>query len=338
MAPIARIADALQAQRGHLFAWVPVGLSLGIGGYFALRFEPTGPDYIAVAIFALCLCVLIPWLSEPARPVVVLVVLVALGAGLAGARAHRIAEPVLSYRYYGPVQGRIVTIDRSVSDAVRLTLDRVVLRDTPPRRTPTRVRVSLHGQQGFIEPEPGLTVILTGHLSPPSGPVEPGGFDFQRQAWFDGLGAVGYTRTPVLVLYPADKGAAGLALHRLRMRISAAVQRAVPGEDGAFAAALMTGDRSGMSKATTEALRASNLSHLLAISGLHMGLLTGFVYALVRYGLALWPRVALRWPIRKWAAVRGVGGGGVLSGALGRQRGHRARLRDGRGDVRGGAV
>ncbi len=317
MAPLARIAEAVQAQRGHLFAWVPVGLSAGIGGYFALGSEPGQVHYAVLAGAILCLLALLVRLSEPWRPPAVFLLAAMAGVMLTGARAHMVAEPVLGYRYYGPIEGRIVAVDRSVSDAVRLTLDRVVLRDMAPRRTPDRVRVSLHGQQGYITPEPGLTVILTGHLSPPSGPVEPGGFDFQRQAWFDGLGAVGYTRTPVLALRTAEEGAAGLAVHRMRMRISSAVQRILPGEDGAFAAALMTGDRSGMSKATTEDLRASNLSHLLAISGLHMGLLTGFIYALIRYGLALWPWVALRWPIRKWAAVSALLAGGfylALSG------------------------
>ena len=92
-----------------------------------------------------------------------------------------VADPILPFRYYGPIEGRIVVIDRSQSDKPRLTLDRVVLRDVAPDRTPARVRVSLHGEQGWITPEPGLTVILTGHLSAPEGPVEPGGFDFRAR-------------------------------------------------------------------------------------------------------------------------------------------------------------
>lgn len=311
------IADGIQRQRGHLFPFVPVALAMGIGGYFAIRVEPDWRVYPAVLMAVLAIALVSRRMPEPLRPILAAIALVALGAVLAAYRAHAVAEPVLGYRYYGPIEGRIVNVDRSVSDAVRLTLDRVVLRDMAPSRIPTRVRVSLHGDQGFIEPEPGMVVILTGHLSPPSGPVEPGGFDFQRQAWFDGLGAVGYTRTPVLALRPAAEGAAGLAVHRMRMRISAAVQRMIPGEDGAFAAALVTGDRSGIGKATTEDLRASNLSHLLAISGLHMGLLTGFVYALFRYGLALWPAVALRWPIRKWAAMLALAAGALYLGLSG---------------------
>ena len=110
--------------------------------------------------------------------------MVSAGFGLAGLRANVVAEPVLGFRYYGPIEGRIIEIDRSQSDAVRLTLDRVVLARMDHRRTPATVRVSLHGQQGFITPEPGQVVVMTGHLSPPAGPVEPGGFDFQRMAWF----------------------------------------------------------------------------------------------------------------------------------------------------------
>lgn len=57
-----------------------------------------------------------------------------------------------------------------------------------------------------------------------------------------------------------------------------------------------------MGASTLAALRASNMAHLLAISGLHMGLLTGFVFAAARTVLAAIPGAALRWPIKSWAA------------------------------------
>ncbi|MBT8409737.1 MAG: ComEC/Rec2 family competence protein, partial [Alphaproteobacteria bacterium] len=179
---------------------------------------------------------------------------------------------------YGPVEGRIVAIDRSQSGAVRLTLDRVVLFNTPPDRTPERVRISLHGEDG-IAPEPGLTVLSTAHLSPPGGPVEPGGFDFRRHAWFQGIGAIGYTRLPLMGLRPPDRG---LGITKMRRAIAGRVQAGLPGAVGGFGAAILTGDRSGLTPDTLFALRASNLAHLLAISGLHMGLLAGFVFATLR--------------------------------------------------------
>ena len=299
----AGLATALLAQRGRLILWVPICLGLGIGGWFALRVEPGQAAYLACGLGALALLALGRLAGEAAAPLLWGLALVLCGALLAGARAHSVTAPVLGFRYYGPVEGRIIDIDRSVSDKPRLTLDRVVLSDVRPGRTPERVRVSLHGDQGFIEPEPGLTVILTGHLSPPSGPVEPGGFDFRRMAWFERLGAVGYTRTPLLAIAPAEEGRAGLAIFRWRMALSQGVQARVSGSEGAFIAAILTGDRSGLPQEELDALRGSNLAHLLAISGLHMGLLTAVVFGIVRLCLAAIPWVALRWPLKKIAAV-----------------------------------
>ena len=299
-----RIRAALLLQRGHLFEWTPVCLSLGIGAYFLIRFEPDADALVGIAVAGLVILLLSRWLSEAYRPLAVALALAAAGFLLAAHRAHDVAGPVLGWRYYGPIEGRLIDIDRSGSDALRLTLDRVVLERVSPERTPTRVRISLHGDQSHsIDPQPGMRVMTTGHLSPPGGPVEPGGFDFQRHAWFGQLGAVGYTRVPVLAVAPATDGQAGLAVFRVRMAASEHILAALPGDVGGFAVAVTTGARLAISQTALEDLRASNLAHLLAISGLHMGLLTGFVFALLRISIALIPPLALRVPARKIAAV-----------------------------------
>ncbi len=303
MQALTRLQDAALAQRGSLIGWVPVCLGIGIAGYFRLRFEPDMMIWISVAILALALLVTARLVSLAVQPVVVGLMLVLCGAMLAKWQAEAVGAPVLSFRYYGPIEGRVVGIDRSASDAPRLTLDRVRLDRISPARMPERVRISIHGDQVMDSYQPGDILMITGHLSPPSGPAEPGGFDFQRHAYFDELGAVGYTRTPVLRAQAAERGDWRHWIFTQRMTLSQAVQTAMPGETGAFAAAIMTGDRSGMGQDTLQALRASNLAHLLAISGLHMGLLTGFVFALIRYGLALIPAVALRFATKKLAAI-----------------------------------
>jgi competence protein ComEC len=297
-------------QRGHLFPWVPVAYACGIGLYFALPVEPSRAVWWALG---LTLAAGVVTAATVARHAPLLIALLAAlaGVGVAGLRTAEVAEPVLPFRYYGPIEGRIVAIDRSQSDKPRLTLDRVVLADVPPGRTPTRVRVSLHGEQRWVVPEPGLTVILTGHLAAPDGPVEPGGYDFRRQAWFDGLGAVGYTRTPVLTLRPAEEGRAGLLIYRIRMAVTAEILETLPGPVGGFAAAITTGVRSTIDAETTEALRISSLQHILSISGLHMVLVTAFVFGVVRYGMAAIPPLALRLPAKKIGA-----GAALVAGAL----------------------
>lgn len=296
----ARIAETVQRQRGHLFPWVPVFLAVGIGSYFLLRFEPTSRQLLGCGGVALLLGFAARLSSEGYAPVLFALCLTLLGVLLAAQRAHHVEAPVLGYRYYGAVEGTIVGMDRSASDKLRLTLADVRLERTDPKRTPRFVRVSLHGDQGFVDPVPGLRVILTGHLSPPSGPVEPGGFDFQRHAWFRSIGGVGYTRTPVLAIEPPPEG---FSLFGLRMSMSRRIQSHLSGEVGGFASAVSTGDRSGIHQETVQALRASNLAHLLAISGLHLGLLAGFVFAIVRFGLALVPPLVLRVRSKKVAAV-----------------------------------
>ena len=296
--------QTLLAQRGHLLGWVPVCLAIGIGIYFSLRSEPSVLALVALAALAAGLLFAARPLPEAVAPFPAAVALILAGLVLAGVRAHWVAGPVLDWRYYGPVEGRVIALDRSQSDALRLTLDRVRLERVPPDATPDRVRISLHGKgtQG-ITPEPGMRVMTTAHLAPPSGPVEPGGFDFQRHAWFEGLGAVGYARVPLMGVSAAEPGWAELLVFRLRMAASARVTNALPGDTGGFAAAITTGDRSAIGQDTLDDLRASNLAHLLAISGLHMGLLTALVLAALRVLLVAHPYTALHWPTKGIAAI-----------------------------------
>ncbi|MBQ4826446.1 ComEC/Rec2 family competence protein [Leisingera sp. HS039] len=308
MRPSTAIADLLQAQRGHLFPWTPVFLGTGIGAYFSLKSEPGATVFAGLAMCALLMAAgamsrrsLAFLLWAPA--------LAAAGLCLAGARAHRVSAPVLEFRYYGAVEGRVVAVDRSPTDALRLTLDQVRLDRVAAEDTPARVRISLKAQEQV--PPPGARVMTTAHLLPPQGPAEPGGFDFRRHAWFKQLGGLGYTRVPVLL---AKAPGQGLPVERLRRNMAQGLQDRIAGETGGFAAAITTGDRSGVGQQTLTALRQSNLAHLLAISGLHMGLLTGFVFAALRVAFNLIPVIALRWPVKKLAALAAlIAGAGYLA-------------------------
>lgn len=294
----------LQTARGMLFPWVAVLVGCGIGAWFWVRVEPGAGSY-ALAVLLAGAGLALAARSHLARPLGIGLAALAAGWIAAGVRAHSLDAPMLNFRYYGPVEGRIVEIDRSQSDALRLTLDRVVLREVSPARTPVKVRVSLQVAQDWLHPVPGQVVILTANLAAPEGPVEPGAFDFRRMAFFDQLGAVGYTRTPVLLLEEPTGGA--LPIDRLRSWLTQGMLAHMDGQAGAFAAGAMTGDRSAITEDTVQVLRDSSLAHLLAISGMNMAFLTGFVFALLRYGLALVPYVALRANTKKVAAVVSLG-------------------------------
>ncbi|MEP5762886.1 MAG: ComEC/Rec2 family competence protein [Litoreibacter sp.] len=315
----APILAALERQRGHLFPWSAVFLGSGVSAFFALRFEPNPLDIAIIGLISAVMMAAATWGPRTFSPILWAIALLLFGLCLASWRAHYVESPTLSFRYYGPIEGRVIKIDRSASGKVRLTLDEVRLDRMGPARTPSYVRVSLHGDQPFLtDPQPGMKVALTGHLSGPSGPVEPGGFDFQRRAWFERLGAVGYTRSPALRLAPASRHSFALRLYELRRQLSEAIKTSMPGREGPFAAAIITGERADIDPNALEDLRGANLAHLLAISGLHMGLLTGALLGMTRVVLSFWPTTISRISPKKMAAITALLGASVylcISGA-----------------------
>jgi len=81
--------------------------------------------------------------------------------------------------------------------------------------------------------------------------------------------------------------------------------RAPPNTAG-LQAALLTGDRAYIDPEQTDVLRASGLAHVLAISGLHMGLMAGGAFWLISFLLACIDPIARRYDVRKAAAVAGI--------------------------------
>ncbi len=132
MAGFQWLSQAVARQRGQLLCWAPIFLGIGIAGYLASPVEPDGGTYAAGIAASVGILFVASQVHEDIRPLFAAATLVILGACLAGFRAHDVGESILSYRYYGPIQGRIVHVDRSASDAQRLTLDRVVLADMSP--------------------------------------------------------------------------------------------------------------------------------------------------------------------------------------------------------------
>ena len=294
-----------QARRFAL--WVPVLIGLGIW----LRFDGGILAGLALGV------VLASCASFAMARAYVFWAAIAVVAGIAAAemRLTHVVAPVLEQSRRGDVAGRVIVVDAALSGTPRVTLDLVSMDGIT--HLPVKVRVSLR-RKGTI-PRIGDRVRLPAVLAAPRGPAEPGGFDFSRKAYFDRLGAVGYAVGAVEVT-PVETRSLPLRLRidRLRGQIATSLRERIGGTEGAVAAALVVGDRSGIPAETRDALRDSGLAHLLAISGLHVGLLGALVYWFVRLALALPPQISERFAIRKVAAVCALGAVAVylvMSGA-----------------------
>ena len=297
------ILQQLEAERGRWMLWLPVALGLGIAIYFELPSEPAmwlGPALVAAASAAAFMA---PGGSR-VRALCIGLAAAAVGLGLATWRTASLAAPTLTRPLFSiNVEGRVADIQR-LPEGMRVVLEAVRLKGNGapvPEMTPARLRVSL--SKGAPPLHVGDRLLVLANLSPPSGPAAPGAFDFQRVAWYQQLGAVGYALAPAAVTERGQPDGIVRFIDGLRADITARILKALPGPEGGVAAALLTGEQTAVNKDITQAMRDSGLAHILSISGLHIVFVVGLVMALLRYGLALVPAVALRIDAKKIAAV-----------------------------------
>ena len=304
------LGAAAAAEQDHFFYWVPVLFGAGIAAYFALPAEPDLAPLLLAAAIAMAVALI--WRRGLAG--------LAIGGALASATLGLAAGKLASDSAAAPVlerelrnvrlTGWIELVEPRVGGGERITLRMAALGDLAPGQTPRRVRVRIPA--GGTALTPGDPVDVRASLLPPAGPALPGAYDFGRTAWFMGLGAVGSARQrpqPIAIDQPMPLSLRlWVPVERLRQRISRRITALLPGETGAIAAALVTGERGGISEATNQAYRDSGIFHILSISGLHMTIFAGAVYVSARLLLSLSPALALRFEIKKWAAIAGLAG------------------------------
>lgn len=294
----------MSAERDRWALWIPVLIGCGIAAYFAWETEPAWwPSALCAAVAGSAALIL----KGAARWPAILLFCAALGFFAAAGRSAHVAAPVVSAETRPlSLSGRVDRIERFAPAETRLTLSEVAIAGRAPEATPARVRIGVRTKGDEVRP--GQRVGLRAVLMPPPGPSVPGGYDFSRQAWFDRLGAVGYAISPVRVTGEAG-GWGAWRIERWRDDLGRRLLAQTSGDTGAMAVALVTGERAAMSEAVLEDLRVAGIAHLLAISGMNIAMMTGFVFFVVRLLLACVPGLALRYPIKQWAAVAALAAG-----------------------------
>ncbi|MEM6899644.1 MAG: ComEC/Rec2 family competence protein, partial [Pseudomonadota bacterium] len=296
------------------------------------------PGEGATFLFALSICLgALLYLQLPIEPSTVMI---AAGFGvmsIAAIGAQRVGLPaslkviiiLLAGTMTGLAAGKLRTETSGTTVIPQLTGPVMVegwISNIEPASTGVRLRIRPHAIARFDSSQLPKEIRLTHRLDlrvssgrfvrcwavlrPPPGPAIPGDYDFRRAAWFDGLGGVGYVqgRCRGGVLGPPPSLGQRFELYvAARRRQLANYVNTVAGERaGGFAAALVSGDRSYMPEADQTALRASGLAHLLAISGLHLGIVGGLIYFIVRRSLAVIEPLSIRYPVQKAAAFAAI--------------------------------
>lgn len=284
-----------QAETGQRLLWAPVLWAAGAGLYFALTFEPP----IAVGIFIVTALLIAGLFLQKSRLAFIAMGLMVLGFCTAQWKAQALHQPLISQQTK-PISlfATVHKAEKRVEGGWRLHLHDIASPGTAaalPRKVRLMVRTKMPPKL-----EVGQRVSLRAILTPLPRPVSAGGYEFGRKLFLDGYGATGFAISPVSKMGKVDDSS---AIANARGRVDAAIDAALSGSTAGLAKALLLGQKAEIPFDVRDAYRQAGLAHLLAISGLHMALVAGFIFFIVRRGLALSSYLALSLPLKSYAAA-----------------------------------
>jgi competence protein ComEC len=303
----------MAAEHGRFTVWLPVFMAAGAVGYFSLTREP---NVWAAAVMLVACSVLAVVLRERvvARAVAGIVAAIAFGF-LSGQLATWQAPPLLAVPRKSVIATAVVRAVEPLERGRRVSLERVDLGDGKPASRLVRIRLRNEDDTPIAT---GDTVRIRALLEPPSPPAYPGGWDLQRDAFYTGLGAYGFALGRAQVVVNAEPSGFRRRLELLRETVAARVHAVLTGAEAGVTEALLTGQTGSIPPADRAAFRDSGLAHLLAIAGLHIGIVMALFFGLTRRLLALSEWAILHWPCKQIAALTALAAGGgymLLTGA-----------------------
>ena len=304
------IGEYFAQEHDRWLLWTPVGVGIGIATYFALPFEPDLALLAVTPIFG----VLVYLSRNHLAALIPAIFLFAFGLGFNTAQIDtRLSATPMLDRESNVLQltGKLM-LEEVMPDGMRLTLSHAEAGHISPERTPVKIRVKLNGKTLADIPPPGSVIRTWAQIGPYSDPVMPGANDFRWQSYFRQWGGLGWSTSDLEVVDAHSQNSLhdsiALMFERARLALAQHVYARLTGDVAAMTVARLNGQQTGISKPVIEAMRIAGLAHLLSTSGFHVTIMGILIYFPLRAFLALFPPIALRYPIKKWAA-----GGAIIS-------------------------
>ncbi len=212
--------------------------------------------------------------------------------------------------------GCVASLPEHQPNRTRFLLEvRQMWHDEMPVSSPGRVRLSWYGERPRLVA--GQCWRLQARLKRPHGFMNPGGFDYEAWLFSQGIRATGYVRRGQEARRVADAGLLPL-VDALRQRLAEHLRRLLErNAQAGLVAALTIGDRQDISRRQWEVLLRTGTNHLVAISGLHVGMVAALGFLLGRRLWSWLPGLCLHWPAPKAGAVVGLGAAAAYAALAG---------------------
>lgn len=293
----------LEKEQERIFLWIPVVFAAGILFYFSLTSEPS-LWWSLVVVEGLIVWAYIRRGNPSLLMFIGWLAVFVLGFINIQARAYHLSHiPLLDNEETLYIKGYVSETGYNYRGKQYLILDK--MRDFDDRTITGKYRITPLNAKNKITA--GDCVEAVAMMRPLMPPTMSDAYQFNRKQYFEGLKATGYTDVAVYKINCADINVRpDLFLPRIeniRENIVQKISALLPPETAGIAAAVIAGDRSKITTTQTENYRDAGLAHFLAISGLHMGMIAGLTFLIVRSLAACVPIIALRYDTKKIAAV-----------------------------------
>ncbi|MDR2646139.1 MAG: competence protein ComEC family protein [Holosporaceae bacterium] len=294
------IEDFCESEKYRLLNFVPVGVGIGISFYFSLNREPNFLFNIIV------LALILTFIAFIKSNKWILYILLTISAGFffAQLRTKVVDTHMLSEECKKPISlTALIESCEKTEKGLTFIVSNV---KSKKHKNLNKLRLSWRGKKAMASLKdhvPGSEVLFRIILSPLQPQAFPGAYDFKKQQYFRGISARGYITIPPKILKEPKPATLYLFIEQLRHSIDKKIEKYLPQETASVAKALVTGNKSGVPINVRNNFANSGTAHLLAISGLHMGIIGFFVFWFFRVLFCCFQPICMFFDVKKIAAA-----------------------------------
>lgn len=298
-----KLKEQFDSEQTRWFLWFPVLFGIGIGFYFLLP-EDFSIWWTLAVIEILIVLAIVFRFNLQALSVIMIIGIITLGfTDIQLKSVYLNQDNEIKTQEMTYISGQILKLDYNYRGKQRLLLNNV--KNFEENRNFGTVRVSTRSKNNLLKT--GQCVEMAANLMPVSKPALVGGYQFDRKAYFEGIKANGFALSQIYeidcVKKPSFLMRFNFAVDELRRDIINHIRNVLPPNQASITAAIIAGEQGVIDRKLIQNYRDSGLAHFLSISGLHMSMIAGLMFFLVRLIVAFIPPLALRYDSKKLAAV-----------------------------------
>jgi competence protein ComEC len=295
------VARALEERR--VFVLLPVFIILGL---MASLMTSSAPEPVALATVGAVTAVALPLAALRSLLAVRLLVLFAAfwtGFSLLAIHGALSGTTMLRVPAYGAYTARVDEVLSTDAEGQRLIVSAIAPEGAARALPIRRARLTLGDGSHF-----GVGDVIEGPIRfyAVPGPVLPNGYDGQFSGYFDGIGAYATATGPLGMVTPGNPGGLARIVDGIRGAIAARIDAALVQPSAGIARAIVTGDQSAVTHEARDVMATAGIAHVLSVSGLHLTLVAGGVFAALRLLLSQSEALTRRVPTKRLAAVGGI--------------------------------